>query len=69
MVQTSGQWSEEERTLHINVLELLAIKLALFSFTKRKKVKAKLFQIDNKAALSYLLKIGGTKNERMIQLI
>ena len=26
-VQTSGQWSEEERTLHINVLELLAIKL------------------------------------------
>ena len=32
-VQTSGQLSEEERSLHINVLELLAIKLALFSFT------------------------------------
>ena len=38
-VQTSGQWSEEERTLHINVPELLAIKLALFSFTKGKRVK------------------------------
>ena len=67
-VQTSGQWSEEERSLHINVLELLAIKLALFSFTKGKRVKATHFQIDNKAALSYLLKMGGTKNENMIRL-
>ena len=66
-VQT-GQWSEEERSLHINVLELLAIKLALFSFTRGKKVKAIHFQIDNKAALSYLLKMGGTKNENMIRL-
>ena len=67
-VQTSGQWSEEERSLHINVLELLAIKLALFSFTRGKRVKAIHFQIDNKAALSYLLKMGGTKNENMIRL-
>ena len=37
--QTSGQWSEEERTLYINVLELPAIKLALFSFIKGKKRK------------------------------
>ena len=64
-VPTSGQWSEEERTLHINVLELLAIKLALVSFTKWKKVKAIHFQKDNKAALSYLLKMGGTKNEHI----
>ena len=67
-VQTSGQWSEEERTLHINVLELLAIKLDLFSFTKGKRVKDILFQIDNKAALSYPLKMGGTRNEHMIKL-
>ena len=67
-VQTSGQWTEEERSLHINVLELLAIKLALFSFTRGKRVKAIHFQIDNKAALSYLLKMGGTKNENMIRL-
>ena len=25
-VETSGQWSEKEKTLHINLLELLAIK-------------------------------------------
>ena len=54
-------------TLHINVLELLAIKLALFSFTNVKRVKAIHVQID-KAALSYLLKMEGTKNEQMIKV-
>ena len=67
-IQTSGQWSEEDRTLNINVLELLAIKLALFSFTKGKRVKATHFQIDNKTALSYLLKMGGTKSEHITKL-
>ena len=67
-VQTSGQLTEEERSLHINVLELLAIKLALFSFTRGKRMKAIHFQIDNKAAFSYLWKMGGTKNEYMIRL-
>ena len=67
-VQTSGQWSEEDRTLHINVLALLAIKLALFSFTKEKEVKAIYFQINNKATLSNLLKMGGARNEHMIKL-
>ena len=62
-VQTSGQWSEEDRTLHINVLQLLAIKLGLISLTKGKH-----FQIDSRAALSYLLKMGETKNKQMIKL-
>ena len=56
-LQTSGQWSKEERTLHINVVELLAIKLALFYFTKGKSRKTIHFQINNKAAFSYLLKV------------
>ena len=57
-VQTSGIWSEEERTLNINLLKLLVIKLALFSFAKRKRMKAIHFQINNKTALSYLSKMG-----------
>ena len=61
-VQTSGQWSKEERTLHINVL-VLPIKFALFSFTKEKRVKAIHFQIDNKAALPYLSKTVEAKIE------
>ena len=52
----------------MNVLELLAIKLALFSFTKGKRLKAIHFQIDKKATLSYLLKMEGTKNENMNRL-
>ena len=75
--QTSGQWPEEVRTLHMNVLELLAIKLTLFSFAKwkltmrtihfqiGKKATLPCFQIDNKAVLSYLLKLGRTKNEHI----
>ena len=57
--QTSRQWTEEERTFCINALELLAIKVALCSFTKGKRVAAIHFHIDDKAALSYLLKMGG----------
>ena len=56
-VQT-GKWSQEERTLQINALELLAKKLALFSFTKGKRVKTIHFQVDNYSALSSLLKMG-----------
>ena len=52
------------------MLKLLAIKLALFSFTKEKRVKVILVHKDNKAALSNLLKMegGGTKKEHMVKL-
>ena len=50
------------------MLELLSVKLALFFFTEGKKVKVIHFQTDNKAALSYLLKMGGIKNENMTRL-
>ena len=51
-VQISGQWSEKERTFHINVLELLVIKLTLFSFTKGKREKTIHFQIEYIIGLS-----------------
>ena len=54
--------------MQINVLKVLAIKLALFSFTKGKRVKATNFQIDIKVVLFYLLKMGGTKDKQMIKL-
>ena len=50
------------------MLGLLAIKLALFSFIKGKRVKTIHFQIDKKATLSYLLKMGVTKSEHIIKL-
>ena len=55
--QGNGQ---RKRNPDTNVLELLAIKLALSSFTKRRRVKVIDFQIDNNAVLTYLLKMEGT---------
>ena len=37
---TRGIWSKQERSLQINVLELLAVKLALLCFTKNREVRA-----------------------------
>ena len=54
-ISTGGQWSKEEKLLHINVLELKAVKLALLTFNKRKTLKAVHFQIDNTTALLYLV--------------
>ena len=33
-ILTGGQWSKEKQLLHINVLELKAVKLALLTFNK-----------------------------------
>ena len=38
-ISTGGQWSLQERDLHINVLELKAVQLAILTFTKTKKEK------------------------------
>ena len=34
-ISTEGQWSKEEQLLHINILELKAVKLALLTFNKK----------------------------------
>ena len=50
------------------MLQLLAVKLALLSFTKNREVRAIYFQIDNTTALSYLSKMGVVKSLEMIKL-
>ena len=64
-VKISRQWSEEERTMHINLLEPLAITILLH---QRKRLKVIHFHMDNKAALSYLLKMGENKEEAYNQI-
>ena len=39
-ISTGAHWSKEEQLLHINVLELKAVKLALLNFNKQKSLKA-----------------------------
>ena len=53
-----GTWSEKKENLHANVLELIAAKFVILTFTKGQSNIAIHLQIDNKTALLYLLKMG-----------
>ena len=46
-----GTWSYQERAKHINVPELIAVKLAILTFTRGKSVTAIRLQIDNMVVL------------------
>ena len=67
-ISTGGMWSAQEMKYHINILELLAVKLAIQTFTKYRDVKAIHLQVDNIVALTYLMKMGGTQNLKMVEL-
>ena len=64
---TRETWSYQEMTKHINVLELIAVKLAILTFTRRKSITPIYLQIDNITALSYLVKLGGTRSQQLLQ--
>ena len=65
---TRGTWSYQERAKHINILELIAVKLGILTFTKGKSVTAIHLQIDNMTTLSYLVKMGGTRSPELLQV-
>ena len=62
--QHGETWSYQERTKHINVLELIAVKLAILTFTKEKSVITIHLELDNTKALLYLVKMGGNSQSR-----
>lgn len=53
-----GMWSQRKQNYHINILELSAVKIMIFTFTKGKSTISIHPQMDNKTALSYLMEIG-----------
>ena len=53
----------------MNQQELLAIRFSILTFAKMWKILAIHIQVDNLTALSYLLKMGGTKNPNLMQQI
>ena len=63
---TGGMWTKEEASLNINIQELLAAELAIKTFTKEVKPRSIHIRIDNTTALSYLIKMGGTKCPPMV---
>ena len=58
----SGMWALHERSLHINVLELRAIRLSLLHFSRTVHGQTVAVFSDNTTALSYLAKEGGTQS-------
>jgi len=68
-LRTGGPWSFQEKQNHINYLELKAVHLAIMTFTYNKEIKSIHVQMDNIAALAYLVKMGETHNQDMVNLI
>ena len=63
-----GQWTVEERGLHINVLELKGGLFALRTLAQDlRKVHVHL-KMDNRTAVSYIQKMGGTRSAQMLPI-
>ncbi|XP_071820912.1 uncharacterized protein [Apostichopus japonicus] len=58
--KASGQWSREEKHIHINVMELTAIKFGLQTLLQNTKCKHIRITTDSTTAVSYVNAMGGT---------
>ena len=69
--QTSakGLWSDREKRLHINVLELKAVSLALQRFKDQCQKQTVLVATDNSTVVAYINKQGGTHSSEMCALL
>ncbi|XP_065902413.1 uncharacterized protein [Dysidea avara] len=66
--RTGGPWSQQERSMHINCLELLAATLATKTFAKSKTSISILLRIDNTTAVAYINNLGGTVSRELVML-
>ena len=55
-----GRWSEDQSRLHINMLEIMAIRLALIKTLKYIRHSCGMISTDNTTVVSYINKQGGT---------
>ena len=62
---TKGLWSDQEKKLHINILELKAVSLALRSFKDQCQNQTVLVATDNSTVVAYINKQGGTHSAEM----
>ena len=56
----SGKWNAAQKLMHINFLELLCVKLALFHFLDRVRGKVVLIATDNTSVVCYINRMSGT---------
>ena len=66
---TKGLWSDREKRLHINVLELKAVSLALRSFKDQCQNQIVPVATDNSTVIAYINKQGGTRSAEMCALL
>ena len=66
--RTGGLWSQAERRNHINYLELLAATFAVKAFTKDRNHLHILLRMDNRTAVCYVNRMGGTHSPLMSRL-
>ena len=62
---TKGLWSDREKRLHINVLELNVVSLALQSFKDQCQNQTVFVAMDNSTVVAYINKQGGTHSVEM----
>ena len=62
-------WSDREKRLHINVLELKAVSLALQRFKDQCQNQTVMVATDNSTAVAYINKQGGTHSAEMSALL
>ena len=67
-IDTGGPWLVQEKTYHINCLELLATTLALKTFMKNKTGLLVLLKIDNTTAVAYINNQGGAVSKTLVTL-
>ena len=66
---TKGLWSDQEKRLHINVLELKAVSLALRNYKDQCQDQIVLVATDNSTVVAYINKQGGTHSVEMCALL
>ena len=64
-----GLWSDREKRLNINVLDLKAVSLALQRFKDQCQNQAVLVATDNSTVVAYINKQGGTHSVEMCALL
>ena len=68
-VGTKGLWSDREKRLHINVLELKAVSLALQRFKDQNQNQTVLVATANSTVVAYINKQGGAQSAEMCALL
>ena len=62
----SGLWSETESKLHINLLELRAVRKVFLALRDVLRGQSVRLEMDNRTAMTYILKQGGTVSSSLL---